>query len=896
MSGCILRKISVFLILILILMVGCTSISCAQEKRVLLISSYHPGFQTFFKQIDGLKSVLEPESILLDVEFMDSKRFVGKDFIISFHDLLKSKLDSLPVYDVVVTSDDNALNFALKYRNELFPSTPVVFCGVNNQKKALALNRNENFTGVIESVSLKETAELISRLLPGTRKIFIIVDSTPSGQGDLANFKEYQLYFPEVQFETLDLSGFTWAELGSRLAALPADSAVLLLSAYRDRSNISKTFDDSLAFISANVNVPIFHPYEHGLGAGVLGGKVISHFVQGQLAGKLAVDIMNGRDVGSIPVIEGGEANRYAFDRNYLEIFNIRDSRLPGGSFIINEDKSLLSTYRIEILTIFTAVVVLLILSIALLLYYIRLRKIEDKARASEERFVLAMSANKDGIWDWDIVTNDVYYSPGYKAMLGYSVDEVPEHVDSWLDLIHEDDRERAFKANTECIENLKSDFEVEFRMMAKDGQWRWILGRGNAVERDADGRALRMIGTHTDVTERKKNEEEIRILRNYLRRIIDSMPFVLIGLGERGEVTQWNEKAAEISGIPAVEAVGKLLADVFPRLVPQINRAEHSLRNMQVYMDSRISRRENGGIKYEDITIYPLTDEGRQGVVVLLEDVTERVHLEDMVVHNEKMLSVGGLAAGMAHEINNPLGAILQGAQNIRRRTLGDLPRNTEVASEYNLKMSDIRAYLNDRDVPKILEGINEAASRAAKIVSNMLSFSRKSKDNFREHDLKVLLDEVIELAANEYDLDTKYDFRQIDIVREYDSGAAFVYCERSEIQQVFMNLIKNGVQSMNSRNYEEDRSRFILRVKGREDSVQVEIEDNGHGMDKDVRKRVFEPFYTTKRVGEGTGLGLAISYFIITDLHKGNMEVYSVPDLWTRFVITLPVGMPVD
>ncbi len=887
-----MRRLFLFLFLLIAFSGLFSSKGYCEEKRVLMISAYHPGFPTFFQQIEGVKSVLDPQGVLLDVEFMDSKRFYTPENLSAFHDLLSLKLKSLPQYDVVITSDDNALKFALEYREELFPKTPVVFCGVNNQEMALLMNRNDNFTGVIESTSIEETLALVPRLLPGTKTVNVIVDSTPSGQADLSSFEDVRYDFSNIKFNILSLEDLSWAELRESLKGISSSNAVLLLAAYRDKNGISKSFDDSLAFITFYSKAPIFHPYEHGIGNGILGGKVVSHFVQGEIAGNIALDVIKGEAVQGIPVVESGRANKYIFDRKQLKLFRVTDSSLPADSIIINEELTVFKTHRFEVMILAVFVFVLLVFIVALLFYYIRLRNTEDKVRESEERFAMAMEANKDGIWDWDIRTDQVYYSPGYKAMLGYAVDEVPAHVDSWLDLINEDDRGRAFKANNDCIENRSANFEVEFRMQAKDGEWRWILGRGNAVERDSEGRALRMIGTHTDITERKRSEEEIRGLRNYLKSIIDSMPFVLIGLDEGCFVTQWNAKAEQESGISSDYAVGRRVDEVFPRLIPQMQRIENALEKGELYMDSRVQRRESGDVLYDDITVYPLNSDEGHGGAIILEDVTERVRLEEMVVQNEKMLSVGGLAAGMAHEINNPLGAILQGAQNIQRRTLGDLGSNYEVAAEYGLDMENIRGYLRERGIPKMINGINDAAGRAAKIVSNMLSFSRKSEDNFREHDLSLLMDEVIDLAANEYDLTTKYDFRRIEIVRDYDGHTPAVYCERSEIQQVFLNLLKNGAQSMNAKDYKGERPRFTLRVHRNEDNVQVEIEDNGQGIDKSVQKRIFEPFYTTKRVGEGTGLGLAISYFIITDLHKGSMEVFSSPGNWTRFIINLPLG----
>jgi signal transduction histidine kinase len=190
------------------------------------------------------------------------------------------------------------------------------------------------------------------------------------------------------------------------------------------------------------------------------------------------------------------------------------------------------------------------------------------------------------------------------------------------------------------------------------------------------------------------------------------------------------------------------------------------------------------------------------------------------------------------------------------------------------------------------MLEGISQAGERAAQIVRNMLDFSRKSEPlGTSRQDIVELVDQSVKLAANVYDMQRQLDFHRIEIVREYEKELPAVVCDGNELQQVFLNLLKNGVEAMAEKDYGEQVPRFILRVYRNNDQIMVEIEDNGPGMPEHVRRRVLEPFFTTKPVGKGTGLGLSVSYFIVTDLHKGSMEVQTEEGKWTRFVIGLPV-----
>ncbi|MCD4721501.1 MAG: HAMP domain-containing protein [Desulfobacula sp.] len=268
-----------------------------------------------------------------------------------------------------------------------------------------------------------------------------------------------------------------------------------------------------------------------------------------------------------------------------------------------------------------------------------------------------------------------------------------------------------------------------------------------------------------------------------------------------------------------------------------------------------------------------------------------EKAKLEEMMIQSEKMISIGSLAAGMAHEINNPLAGILQNAQVIQNRLKKKLPANVSVASELGLDLDDIQAYMEKRDIYKMINSVMDAGKRAAAIVANMLSFSRKSTSGFMPENAHELLDKTLELAESDYNLKDKFDFKKIKIIKKYAPGIPKISCKASEIQQVFLNVLSNGAQAMMSR-VEIHEACFKLKISREENMVKVEIKDNGPGMKSDTKKRIFEPFFTTKTVGDGTGLGLAVSYFIITENHKGSIDVHSKPSKGTNFIIKLPVA----
>jgi signal transduction histidine kinase len=288
----------------------------------------------------------------------------------------------------------------------------------------------------------------------------------------------------------------------------------------------------------------------------------------------------------------------------------------------------------------------------------------------------------------------------------------------------------------------------------------------------------------------------------------------------------------------------------------------------------------------YFDITIYPIFTAFYEGVVIRVDDITERVRIEKLMIHSEKMLSVGGLAAGMAHEINNPLAGILQNIQVIGNRFDLNFAKNRETAQKYGLDANHLNGYFRERGIADLIKTVQASGRRAARIVENMLSFSRKGTSRFERCDLAELLDKIVDLASNDYDIKRNYDFRRYEVIREYETDLPKVACEGDQIQQVVLNLLKNGVQAM-----DRGGGRFTLRLLREDHYVRLEVEDNGPGMEEAIRKRVFEPFFTTKEVGVGTGLGLSVSYFIITETHGGLIDVESSPGKGAKFIIKLPL-----
>lgn len=393
-----------------------------------------------------------------------------------------------------------------------------------------------------------------------------------------------------------------------------------------------------------------------------------------------------------------------------------------------------------------------------------------------------------------------------------------------------------------------------------------------------------------TDITDRKKAEIELKNTRNYLNNVFNSIPSLLIAVNSNGEIMQFNTAAENYTGISAQNALTK----PFGKILPFLEKYSGQIKTVLSTQLSVILPREAMLLekkKYFNISVSPLLFQGENGAVIQVDDITSTVLIEEMMAQTEKMLSIGGLAAGMAHEINNPLGGIMMSAQNIMRRISPDLPKNIEAAREAGISLDRLHDYFQKREIDAMIQGIRQMCTRASHIVKNMLDFSRQSKAVKEHVDIRFLIEQALELAAHDYDLKKKYDFRNITICRQFEDNLPTVQCIPTEIEQVILNLLKNATQAMREIKRPGYVPEIIIRLYKQEKAVYIEVEDNGPGIDEDKKRRIFEPFFTTKEVGVGTGLGLSVSYNIITNNHHGTISVESIPGNGARFTISLPV-----
>ncbi|MBM9605895.1 PAS domain-containing sensor histidine kinase [Desulfopila inferna] len=268
--------------------------------------------------------------------------------------------------------------------------------------------------------------------------------------------------------------------------------------------------------------------------------------------------------------------------------------------------------------------------------------------------------------------------------------------------------------------------------------------------------------------------------------------------------------------------------------------------------------------------------------------DMTEYKMTQEIIIQTEKMLTLGGLSAGIAHEIKNPLTSMMQAATLISNRLLHHSPQNQESAEEAGISFEALHRYLEIRGIPHMLGNMAASGKRANIIVEDMLSFSKKTIGEFAFESFEDIVREAVELAKKDYSLDRDYSFKKIRINYDFADDVPLLYCSKSKILQVLFNILKNSAEAMADAKTINPEITCTIRFDN--DSIKLEIKDNGPGMDHKVKEKIFEPFYSTKSKKKGTGLGLSIADYIVSENHKGKLSVESAPEEGANFILKFP------
>ena len=481
--------------------------------------------------------------------------------------------------------------------------------------------------------------------------------------------------------------------------------------------------------------------------------------------------------------------------------------------------------------------------------------------RKNETRFTELFESLQEGIY---ITTPDgtiVDVNPALVRMLGY--DSKEEVLKRRVPEIFVDREER--KLVKEEVERQPMIQGKEITLIRRDGTSIVCLNTAAAV-RDNSGRVLRYQGALMDITERREMERRLHQQQEFARRLVDSFPDLILVLDANAHYTFVSPRCKDVLGYDIEEAQNMAFGGrTHPEDLPAANSLYQDIiagRQSFASLEIRV-RHKLGEWRRIRFNFSPLADEkgNIEGVVLSGRDVTDLKRLEEQLIQAEKLAAMGQMLAGVAHELNNPLTAIL-GVTELLRERQGE-----------------------DDSTKRQLELTHRQARRAARIVQNLLEFSRPASPQKKPLDLSNLLDRTLQL--HEHSLrrnNVEVDFRlQPDLPG--------VIGDANQLIQVFLNLITNAEQAIRE---VRDAGRIQIRAGRNGNQLAITVQDDGVGIRPESLPRIFDPFYTTKRPGGGTGLGLSICMSIIRE-HGGNIEAETLPAGGSAFTIYLPIA-PVE
>lgn len=527
-------------------------------------------------------------------------------------------------------------------------------------------------------------------------------------------------------------------------------------------------------------------------------------------------------------------------------------------------------------------------------------KQTEEELRASQERLTRLAGNIRDVIWSTDLDLNYTYISPVTLRHHGWTAEEVMSSL-TVKDLLTPESLALSLELLKSILEQgRKTGVYPESRSLTleqyrSDGSTMWAE-LTISFEYDSSGKPCGLVGVTRDITEKMKAQEALMESERKYRTLIETTDTGFVTLDEMWRVMDANENYLKLTNRKDIKSllghsVTESVADHCQgRFKKFLELCLASGRGQYIEIDYKSPDSAGAPVAINASAV--ATQEGVR-IIALCRNISDIMRAREIMIQTEKINALGGLAAGMAHEINNPLAGILQNTQVVINRLTRDLPSNTRVAEELGISVEAIRAYMKKRGIIKLLNAIQESGKRAARIVDNLLSFSRKRDGHFTVNSMESLLENALLRVRSESRIHQIPWFDQVLFTRDYDHSRPLVRCDRDMLEQVFINIIKNGIQAMeekyNAAREAEWRPAFFIRTSVDGPDVVAEIEDNGPGMEEKQLQQVFEPFYTTKTKSSGTGIGLWLSNHIITRNHNGHLEATSVPGKGSRFVIRL-------
>jgi PAS domain S-box-containing protein len=838
--------------------------------QVLVIHSYYSTFTWTENITQGIRKTFAgdgEEEAGLYFEYLDAKRHPEKEYLDLTAELLQRKYPDPEAMDVIICSDDQALNFLLERQESLFAGIPIVFCGVNGYDPQMR-ESGRPLTGVIEAIDPKSTLEAALRLQPNAREVLVINDITRTGQAiERMARQTFQPFKERLRFRYV--ADMTMAELQDEVSKLPSDAMVFLFVFNRDNAGHNFTHEASLRAIAAHCTVPIYGPWTFYLGQGIVGGMLTSGEMQGRTAARLALRLLGGERAEDIPVVTKSP-NRYMFDYRQLALHDLPFDKLPPGSEIINRPASFYHKYRYQIWIAAIALIIESGIIILLLMNIRRRRHAEKELISSEKRYRTLVETMTDGVFTLDTQGRFTLLNPAFKDMTGYRIEDflgrpfteilAPEHIESTLD-----------KFQRGLAGEAVPMYEVGLKH--KDGSTVPVELNATSLM-GGDGKPVGRIGVARDVAERKLAERVLRESEKKFRSFFDLSPqAIAITHVETGEIVDVNHMFCALSQYSREEIIGKSTTEM--GFYSEEDRSEF----VRILRDSGEVRGLKMDFRAKDESILDglmfariIRTSGERLILTIFLDITEQERLESQLQRARRMEAIGTLAGGVAHDLNN----ILSGIVSYPDLILTDLPQ--------------------DSPLRRPILTIKKSGERAAAIVQDLLTLARRGVAGVDVINLNHIINNFLESPECEV---LKEHHTGVEINSDLDGNLLNIVGSPVHLLKTIMNLVSNAAEAMphDGRIWISTRNEYIDKpIRGYDDVKEgdyavLKVSDTGVGIASENMERIFDPFYTKKvMAGSGTGLGLAVVWGTVKD-HRGYIDVQSKEGAGTTFTLYFPI-----
>ncbi|MPQ45395.1 PAS domain S-box protein [Marinifilum sp. N1E240] len=811
----------------------------ARRQKILVLHSYHQGLNWTDNITKGILSVLnQHEDIEIQFEYMDTKRRYDEEYLKEFKKLYRLKHKGIP-YNVVIASDNNALYFTRDHQEEFFKNIPIVFCSIDQFEDSL-IEGMTDITGVTEFIDFKQTVEQALRLHPKAKNLVVINDNITTSA--IINRNHIISFWPELKtnVKLIFLENLSIQSLVEKVKNLDNSNIILLLNFSKDREGNYISYQENIEIIRDATELPIYSSWVFYFNEGIVGGMLTSGFKQGKLAAELAVKVINGTDVNSIPLVTEGY-NAFMFDYNQMKRFKITVNNLPKESIVINQPPSFITKYKISIIVILISLG-LLVLIIIYARYKRRINETRLIARnqqlkSSRNRLLRMLDANSDGVWEHNFKEHSTYISKNIWEKLGYDPDLVKNTPEFIEQLIHSEDIQEFIEERGKLQNGVIDLLVFEMRLKAKNNIWMWLKAKAKILDYSSEKQAINLVGTLIDITQRKQaeakikeDEKQIRASEERWRSLIEQAADEIIIHDFEGNILDVNLATCKLLGYDRKEIIGSNMT-----LLDQ----KYNLNQFKTQWNKL--RPENASIKLESIqkrknnTTFPV-----------------EIHLSLIDLTDTKLiLSVASDISVRQETERKVLNAVIEAEENERKRFATDLH------DSIGPLLSSINLYLSALSKSKLSERNEQIISSSREIVNETLINIKEISNNLSPHVLndfglvnainsfisKINLSKTINITLDSKNLEERIN-QQIEVV----------------IYRVITELINNTIKHAEANNIQISLSR-------ENNSLNLIYIDDGKGFDPDEIN------------SESTGMGL---YNILSRIKSlnGSHNIQSNPE----------------